>query len=445
MDNITDIISKQPIIRIGLIGHVDAGKSTLLGILAKLKDGELDDGNGYARSKILKYPHEKAEGRTSSITKEHTIIDQQIIEFVDLAGHEKYLKTTMTGLCGHCVDYVALLVGGNMGTTNITEEHFKIAIGLRIPIFIIVTKIDIAPEHILDKTMKSIRYIVKKYATKNIVMNLKNMEDIDKCIRQLKITKFPRIVPTFSISNKTGENLDLLKKFLSILPNKYDFKDIDGENRFWIHHIYSVLGIGTVVYGVVMSGKIKKGEKIMIGPFNGEFKTIIIKSIHNDDRKDINVLSIGKTGCLAIRALDSKNPIKKSQIKRGLVITNKPRCYYEFTARVYLYHHSTTVRAGFEAMLHCGTIRQSARFINIKLPNFTSKKTKDTSPKVLSESTSEEIKTSDLLRTGDVGIVRFRFIHHPEYLEKGMKLMIREGKTVAMGRIDILHDLKNRI
>ena len=50
-----------------MIGNVDSGKSTLVGVLSK---GELDDGRGKARERVMNYPHEKKEGRTSSIGHE---------------------------------------------------------------------------------------------------------------------------------------------------------------------------------------------------------------------------------------------------------------------------------------------------------------------------------------------------------------------------------------
>lgn len=50
-----------------MIGNVDSGKSTLVGVLTK---GDLDDGRGLARLKIFNYPHEAENGRTSSIAHE---------------------------------------------------------------------------------------------------------------------------------------------------------------------------------------------------------------------------------------------------------------------------------------------------------------------------------------------------------------------------------------
>ncbi len=54
-------------IRIAVIGNVDSGKSTLVGVLTKCI---MDDGRGAARTKVFNYSHEAANGRTSSIGQE---------------------------------------------------------------------------------------------------------------------------------------------------------------------------------------------------------------------------------------------------------------------------------------------------------------------------------------------------------------------------------------
>ena len=51
-------------IRVAVIGNVDSGKSTMVGVLTR---SILDDGRGFARSKVFKHGHEEATGRTSSI------------------------------------------------------------------------------------------------------------------------------------------------------------------------------------------------------------------------------------------------------------------------------------------------------------------------------------------------------------------------------------------
>jgi len=51
---------------------------------------------------------------------------------MDLAGHEKYLKTTVFGLTGNFPDYCMLLVGANMGVVGMTKEHFHLTLALKV-------------------------------------------------------------------------------------------------------------------------------------------------------------------------------------------------------------------------------------------------------------------------------------------------------------------------
>jgi len=77
----------------------------------------------------------------SEIMKDST----KIVTFLDLCGHEKYLKTTMYGLVGMCPDYAMMVVGSNMGVARMTKEHLGIILCLKIPFFVVLTKIDLCP------------------------------------------------------------------------------------------------------------------------------------------------------------------------------------------------------------------------------------------------------------------------------------------------------------
>ena len=57
-------------LRIGVLGNVDSGKSTIISVL---KEHKLDNGRGLARQTILKHKHEKDSGRTSSITHHYYV------------------------------------------------------------------------------------------------------------------------------------------------------------------------------------------------------------------------------------------------------------------------------------------------------------------------------------------------------------------------------------
>ena len=126
-------------VRIATIGNVDSAKSTTISVL---KNNILDDGRGSARSKILKHRHEQDSGRTSCVTSVFYKNSNKIINFVDLAGHKRYLKTTILGLNGYGINYAMVLIGANMGVKRMTKEHLGLAMAMRKPIIIVFTKID---------------------------------------------------------------------------------------------------------------------------------------------------------------------------------------------------------------------------------------------------------------------------------------------------------------
>ena len=66
--------------------------------------------------------------------------------FLDLCGHEKYLKTTMFGLVGMMPDYSMIVMGANMGVSKITSEHLGITNALSLPLFVVITKTDLDDE-----------------------------------------------------------------------------------------------------------------------------------------------------------------------------------------------------------------------------------------------------------------------------------------------------------
>jgi GTPase len=81
----------------------------------------------------------------------------------------------------------------------------------------------------------------------------------------------------------------------------------------------------------------------------------------------------------------------------------------EFEAEIIVLYHSTTIRPNYQAMIHCGTVRQTATLISFN--------------------------NDAVLRTGDRSYVRFRFIKQPEYLQLGKRLLFREGRTKGIGKI----------
>ena len=213
-------------IRIGTVGSVDQGKSSLISII---KYGILDNGNGSARNKVAKHPHEIKFGRTSDINSifyKPSKYKNKSIAFIDLCGHRKYFKTTVSGLTSGLIDYCMLTVAANNGINRMGKQHLGIVLMLQLPLIIVISKIDICPEPIFKKTLKSILKILNKSGKKkcSLIIDNKQLQNI-----QIKFQNNPmKYCPIFIISNVTGENINLLRQFIHNLSKPK--KNITKEN-----------------------------------------------------------------------------------------------------------------------------------------------------------------------------------------------------------------------
>jgi GTPase len=415
--------------RIAVVGNVDAGKSTMLGVLVK---GGLDDGRGKARVNLFRHKHEMESGRTSSVGMEIMGFDSKgdvvvsgvpgrklsweeigkrsakVISFTDLAGHERYLRTTVFGLLSSEPNYCLLMVAANNGLIGMSKEHLGIALALNVPVMVVITKIDICPPQILQQTVTQLTKILKSPGARKIPIFIKNRED---CINTATQFVSQRICPIFQVSNVTGESLDLVREFLNILPHHGKY-DIDAPFEFHVNDTFSVPFVGTVVSGVVKSGVVHAGDTVLVGPDSlGQFTTTTIRSI---ERKRIGVpaCSAGQSASFALRR------VRRKDVRKGMVVllaksdTNpnapavQPKVYREFVAEVLILSHATTIRTKYQAMLHVGPVSQTCAIIDIDRP---------------------------YIRTGDRATVAFKFVQRPEFLAVGDRILFREGRTKGLG------------
>jgi GTPase len=101
----------------------------------------------------------------------------KVITFTDLAGHEKYLRTTVFGLLSSSPNYCLLMVAANNGLVGMSKEHLGIALALNVPVMVVVTKIDICPPNILEETITQITKIMKSPGARKIPTFIKNREE----------------------------------------------------------------------------------------------------------------------------------------------------------------------------------------------------------------------------------------------------------------------------
>lgn len=420
--------SELPVdIRIATVGNVDSGKSTLLGVLLK---GDLDDGRGSARARVFRYLHELESGRTSSIStrvigfdedgrivnqdKVHPPTDIELLErsiktisFHDLAGHERYLKTTIYGLTGLIPDYAMLMVSANQGVLQMTKEHLGLVIALKIPFFVVISKIDLTPEERKNRTLDELKKLLKIPGVSKVPLNVKSIDDA--IVAALNISR-KSVVPIFELSAVEGTGLEELVQFLQLLLTNRRVESIsDGEFRAYVDDIFHVPGVGTVVAAMVYSGSLKNNETIHLGPFDdGSFKEVRIKSIHYK-RVPTDQVVEGQNATFALAKF------KKDDVRKGMVLLSTKHgssSIYEFEAEIYVLYHSTTIKKGYTPVIHCRSIRQSAQMVDID---------------------------HDVIRTGDRAQVHFKFMYRPEHIREGQRIVFREGRTKGIGIVSKIY------
>merc|ERR1711976_876271 len=127
--------------------------------------------------------------------------------------------------------------------------------------------------------MGTVVKIFKQPGVHKLPYQVRNKEDVVICAKHLTDD---RIAPIFHVSNVTGENLGLLRKFLNLLPIRKDWNELaKGNAEAIIDSTFFVPGVGAVVGGIVSSGTLKPNDTILLGPNpNGHFRQAVIKSIH---------------------------------------------------------------------------------------------------------------------------------------------------------------------
>jgi elongation factor 1-alpha len=405
---------------IALLGNVDAGKSTLKGVLIS---GSLDDGDGLAMSQVARYLHELKYRRSSSVS--HHILgfddagasvndtlsyneaeiylrSSKVITLVDLAGHERYLRTTLKGIMGSLPDYAAIIVAANAGPIGSFREHLGISLVLDIPIFIVMTKLDITPKEVLKRNLESLIGILKLPGVNKIPFLVKAEND---CALAARNMPHGRVTPIFLVSNVTGEGLDLLKRFLNMIPPRINWSErLGGKFLSYVDEKFNVSGVGLVLSGLIESGSISVGQKVLLGPFeDGSFRAVRVKSIHVN-RVNVERANAGQFATFAVTNVDY------DEVRKGMVLVDdsRPSAVRVFGARVRVLHHPTTIKVGYEPVIHLKTIRQPAKLID---------------------------SSKQYLRTGDVAEVVFKFMIRPEYVRVGDQFVFREGRTKGIGEV----------
>jgi elongation factor 1-alpha len=401
---------------IGTAGHVDHGKSTLVGALVT---GTMDDGAGRTRIYLDVLPHEIARGLSADLSyavygiKGSDVIhlknplnkresanvvaeSDKIISFVDTVGHEPWLRTTIRGIVGQKLDYGLLVIAADDGITHITKEHLGILLAMDLPVIIAMTKIDLATPEQLKKTEASIHSTLRLVG--KVPYRVKSTEDIDTILG-----KIPEgvIVPILQTSSVTREGYDILENLIFKLPKR----NLTSKEPFemYIDRIYQVDSVGVVVSGTIKQGVVLQNDPVYLGPMeDGTFKKVRIQSIEMHHYR-VNKAIAGDIVGIAIKGL------KATDIARGMILSKKePSAVQEFEAEIAILNHPTRIGIGYEPVIHMETICEAVKIVSLD---------------------------RKYMMAGERGKARIRFKFRPYTVEPGQKFIFREGKSKGIGRV----------
>ncbi|PAV07139.1 translation elongation factor EF-1 subunit alpha [Methanosphaera cuniculi] len=400
---------------LAFIGHVDHGKSTLVGHLLLLEgaiaEQQLDDGEDKFRFVMDKLGEERERGVTIDLA--HAKFETQKYEYtvVDCPGHRDFVKNMITGASQ--ADAAVLVVAANDGIMPQTKEHIFLSKTLGInQLIIAINKMDV------------VDYSEDKYN------ELK--DEISKLIASVGFK--PSEVPFIPVSAFEGDNItekssntpwykgNTLVQELDALDEPD--KPVDLPLRLPIQDVYSITGVGTVPVGRVETGVLNTAENIAFEPagVTGEVKSIemhheILDKAEPGDNVGFNVRGVGK-----------------NDVKRGDVAgttKNPPTVAKEFKAQIVVLQHPGVITVGYTPVFHAHTAQIACTFLSldVKLDPATGQP-KEENP--------------DFLKTGDAALVTIKptkpmVIENIKEIPHMGRFAIRDmGQTVAAGMcIDI--------
>ena len=169
-----------------------------------------------------------------------------LIGFVDVPGHERFVRNMLAGVCG--IDYALLVVAADDGAMPQTLEHLNILNLLHVPRgAVVITKIDRVDEARVRQVANDLSGLLANTPLANAAL-----------------------MPVSAVSGAgISELRELLKREATSAATR-----ASGEQhfRYAIDRAFSVAGSGTVVTGTVFNGKVSPGDKLVISPAGNEVR-----------------------------------------------------------------------------------------------------------------------------------------------------------------------------
>src|SRR4051812_2514472 len=212
---------------VGTAGHIDHGKTALVKALTGIDADRLEE--------------EKRRGITIDLGFAHMESDGVRFGFVDVPGHEKFVRNMLAGIGG--IDMVLLVIAADEGIKPQTREHFDICKLLGIDRGItVITKSDKVSAEALEVTRMSVSEFLR-----GSFLDAKQS-------------------PVIAVSASSGAGLDELKKAMGQIAHVIATRSPESLLRLPIDRVFTMTGFGTVVTGTMVSGSVKVGDEVETQP-----------------------------------------------------------------------------------------------------------------------------------------------------------------------------------
>jgi len=413
-------MATKPHLNLVTLGHVDHGKSTLIGRLL-FDTGNVPEQKMRELQQLAKelgketfefafvmdrLKEERERGLTIDIAHQRFDTPKYYFTIIDCPGHRDFVKNMITGTSE--ADCAILVVSAKEGVQEQTKEHVYLAKVMGVnQLVVAINKMD------------AVNYDQKRYeevveATKKLLSAVGY--DVDKIL----------FVPVSAYKGdnvaKRSDNmpwydgptlLEALDTF-TVPP-----QPIDKPLRIPVQDVYSITGVGTVPVGRVVTGVLKKGDTVIFMPpkLKGEVKSIEMHHEEIPEAKPGDNIGFNVRG------------IAKDQLRRGDVAghpDNPPTVAKEFTAQVIILNHPTVISPGYTPVFHVHTAQVACKIVELV------KKIDPKTGAVIQEK-------PDFLKTGDAAIIRCvplkpLVIEKQSDFPKLAKFAIRDmGMTIGAG------------
>jgi len=252
---------------VGTAGHIDHGKSALVRALTGTDPDRL--------------PEEKARGITIDLGFAHASWDETTFSFVDVPGHEKFVRTMVAGAQG--VDLVLFAVASDDSVMPQTREHLDILKLLRVSTGVVArTKCDLVDEETGALVEEEIRALVKG--------------------------SFLQDAPIVACSAVSGAGLEALRKELLAAARRVVREDRSRKvPRLFLDRAFTMKGFGPVVTGTLDAGRIAAEDALTLLPEALDVRVRRVE-VHGEERREAFT---GERTSLNLAGVD------RSQLKRG--------------------------------------------------------------------------------------------------------------------------------